>query len=114
MSTGRLVDAKRGLISLTRACDARSHTTFLNYELTEGEDGHHCELEDWTTDEVLELADFMIAQWLDFRSLVLTTSSKHEANQSAHADEDERRLESSSGHGNARSTPASPGGAPSA
>ena len=39
-----------GHISIALAYGPRTRTAFLNYELTEGDDGHHCELEDCTTD----------------------------------------------------------------
>lgn len=60
LSTGRTISANHGLISISTQRDPQSTEDF---EVCEGYDGPVHDLTEWTRDEVMELADFMIAQW---------------------------------------------------
>ena len=78
LSTGRIIDAKRGLIGISRVDESTQDPSFGGFELSEGHSDHLYDLSDpqhlmadrvaFTPAERVELADFMIQQWRAFRT----------------------------------------------
>ena len=82
LSTGRILDAKRGLIGITRVDEATSEPSFAGFEISEGHADHLYDLSDpqhlianriaFAPAERVELADFMVQQWRAFRTKART------------------------------------------
>lgn len=77
LSSGRKVTANHGLISLAADFAAPfgygADAPFAGFEIGEGYDGHlsvDYEGDEWTAEELEELADFMVEQWQLFRSAI--------------------------------------------